>query len=114
MLKYIFSNLILLFFMTITIISCHENIKNTSNDYKIEKYKISVYKNKDNGWGYNILNNNKIIIHQPTIPALEGNISFRTPKDAYLTANKMIEKLNKNIFPPSLTIEEINNIIQKN
>lgn len=31
-----------------------------------------------NGYGYDIYNNNKLFIHQPTVPAMPGNSGFTT------------------------------------
>ena len=59
-----------------------------------------------NGWGYDIMVDKKIFIHQETIPAIAGNRSFSSEHDAVKTGNLVVKKLVKGKFP-SLTSEEI-------
>ena len=68
-------------------------------------YKIIPAANKT--WGYDICNNNKPIIHQPSIPALQGNNGFATKTAAEKVAKKVIEKINKGENPPTITIDEM-------
>jgi hypothetical protein len=65
------------------------------------------------GWGFDILVNNKKCIHQTNIPAINGNKPFKTEKDAKKIAGLMKFKICKNIFPPSVTIQEIDSLITK-
>lgn len=57
------------------------------------------------GWGYNITVDNKIYIHQPTVPALAGNVLFSTRADAVKTGNLVIKKLIAGQFPSLSTAE---------
>lgn len=79
---------------------CVENKNINFKTFKIKK-----------GWGFNILVNNKIFIHQSNIPAINGDIPFKTKKDAKKIAELMIFKICNGIIPPAITIEEINNLI---
>jgi len=74
-------------------------------------YKAELYKS-GNGWGYDILVNNKTFIHQPFIPALEGEVPFRDKESARKTAALVVEKLKKH-KSPGITREEVNSIIGK-
>lgn len=72
-----------------------------------ELLKVEVRPFKMNsGWGYDITVDNKIFIHQPTIPALAGNLSFTSKEDAVKTGNLVVKKLVAGQFP-SLSAEEI-------
>lgn len=72
-----------------------------------ERLKVEVKPFKtNNGWGYNIMVDNKIFIHQENIPAFAGNQSFTSKDDAIKTANLVIKKLVAGNFP-SLSAEEI-------
>lgn len=51
------------------------------------------------GWGYNIMADDKIYIHQDYIPAAEGKRVFKTKEDAMRVANRVIEKISKNQLP---------------
>ena len=51
------------------------------------------------GWGYNIMADNKIFIHQDFIPAVSGKQGFKTPEDAMLVGNRVVQKISKNELP---------------
>ncbi|MFN8256615.1 MAG: DUF4907 domain-containing protein [Bacteroidales bacterium] len=51
------------------------------------------------GWGYDILINSRTFIHQPTIPAIEGNKPFYSKKDAKKTGILVAEKIKKGHKP---------------
>lgn len=104
---YIFLVSILIF------ISCKNN-ELKENGLKKSVFFYSVYKKDTNSWGYKIYENNKLIINQDVVPALNGNLNFKTELSATETAKLVIEKLNKNIFPPSISEEEIRKIIIEN
>jgi hypothetical protein len=74
-------------------------------------YEVELFKS-GNGWGYDILVNNKTFIHQPFIPALEGEVPFRDKESAKKTARLVVEKL-KNHKSPGITTEELKTIIDK-
>ena len=42
---------------------------------KNRAYSVNVFSTRG-GWGYDILYNNKIIIHQPYMPAVNGQVPF--------------------------------------
>ena len=51
------------------------------------------------GWGYNIMADNKIYIHQDFIPAAAGKQRFKTREDALRVANRVMEKISANQLP---------------
>lgn len=59
------------------------------------------------GFGYNIFNYNRKIIHQPSVPSLQGNKGFATKKDAAKVAKLVIKKIN-NGLTPTVTQQELN------
>lgn len=61
-------------------------------------------------WGYDILIDENIYVHQPTIPAIGGNKGFKTEQDAQKTAELVVNKIRNNILPPSITPEELKNL----
>ncbi len=61
----------------------------------------------NNTWGYDIYSDNRLIIHQPTIPGMPGNEGFNTKADAENVARLVIEKVNKGEIPPTVTEEEL-------
>ncbi|WP_242670260.1 DUF4907 domain-containing protein [Flavobacterium frigidimaris] len=65
----------------------------TKTPFKIESFKTT------NGWGYTIINRDKILIKQSIIPVITETKSFTTQEDALKVGNLVIEKLNKNLSP---------------
>jgi hypothetical protein len=51
------------------------------------------------GWGYNIMADNKIFIHQDYIPYVSGKQGFKTREDALLVGNRVIQKISKDELP---------------
>jgi hypothetical protein len=62
---------------------------------KKNKYSLIVINNSD-GWGYDILYHNRIIIHQPFMPGLSGHIAFKDKKSARTAGRIVIKKLLRN------------------
>jgi hypothetical protein len=72
---------------------------------KVELYTFKI----ENGFGYNILVNNKIYIHQEIIPAVINNQHFISRHDAQITGTLVIEKL-KTGKVPALSINELDSL----
>ena len=77
----------------------------SSAENKNLSYKIISSVNKT--WGYDIYNNGKLFIHQPSIPALPGNTGFKAKSDAEKVAQLVISKVKKGEMPPTVSIEEM-------
>jgi hypothetical protein len=58
------------------------------------------------GWGYELYDGNRILIHQEIIPALPGNRSFSSREDARKTGQLVLRKI-KNGQLPVITVEEL-------
>ena len=58
----------------------------------------SVFKTSQ-GWGYDVLLNQQIIIHQPFIPGESGYQGFATEQQAVTTAQFVIEKIKSKEIP---------------
>jgi hypothetical protein len=71
-------------------------------------YKVALFKSED-GWGYDILVKDKAYIHQPYMPALEGEIPFKDKRSARKTGRLVIRKI-RNHELPAVTREEIKSI----
>ena len=72
------------------------------------KYDLGTFKTA-NGWGYNVLINYRIYIHQEIIPAVYGNQSFKSVQDANKTGDLVIKKLRKGQLP-TIRIEELDSL----
>lgn len=83
-----------LFLRTVTIITALLIIAcNKKENYHVESIKTTT------GWGYTIANEEKIIIKQTIIPAINNYKSFTTEKDAIKTAHLVVKKLEADLSP---------------
>ncbi|OQP65358.1 hypothetical protein A3860_16965 [Niastella vici] len=53
----------------------------------------------ENGWGYDVLYNERVLIHQPMIPGKSGGSGFDSEKAAGADAKTVIEKIKSGEFP---------------
>ena len=66
--------------------------------------------NIDNGWGFYLSKNEKIIIRQDYVPAVTGKQYFKTKEDAKKVAELMKYKIEKDVFPPSVNLQELDSL----
>ena len=69
-------------------------------------YQVQVIKTPS-GWGYDILNNNKLVIHQPTIPGQPGIVGFPSQEQAHRVGKWVVEKMQQTEAMPTLTNEDL-------
>jgi hypothetical protein len=90
--------------------------KPKENPYKNAQLDIKVFKNdtvKDSqvkGFGYDIYMYRSLYVHQPHIPAINGNRGFDTEEQAHKTAEFIVYKIKNNIMPPSVTPAELDSL----
>jgi len=58
-------------------------------------------------FGYDIFQGGKKLIHQNCIPGVPGNKAFATKEQAGKVATLVISKLQQNIFPPTVSTQEL-------
>jgi hypothetical protein len=81
----------------------NSDIFETSNPYKTEVFTV------ENGFGYQINYNSKLLIKQEYIPAVQLNKTFCTEQDANSVAQLVSEKLY-NKENPQITLENLNQL----
>lgn len=85
------------------------------NPYEKSEITVDVFKvdslesNGSGGWGYDILINGKLYIHQPIIPGVQGNRVFSSEEKAREAGELVVLKIRNNILPPSVSVEELDN-----
>lgn len=80
-------------------------------EMRVEVFKIdSIEHNGSKGWGYDILINGIVHIHQPNIPAVMGNNGFSSEEKALIAGEYVIRKIKNNILPPAVTPEELDSL----
>ena len=75
-----------------------------------ETFSVKATFSPEFGWGYQILNNGELYINQPHIPSVQGNKGFETKDKAIKTAEYILNKLNNNIFPPTVSPQELDSL----
>ncbi len=83
-------------------------------DSNTSHFSASTYKNKSGdgpeGFGFDIYQDGKMMIHQNSIPAIQGNKAFNTKEQAKAVAHLMIYKLKNNMMPPSVSKKELDSL----
>lgn len=113
--KNIIQILGLSFFLIFLILSCEQNKsvnKELIKEVRTEsKYHYEIIILASGQFGYDIYENKKKIIHQPNMPSVQGNNGFSQEIHAQKTAELVIQKLEAQIMPPSISHEEIQGIV---
>lgn len=77
---------------------------------EVEGFSLEATFSPEFGWGYQILNNGQLYINQPHIPSVQGNKGFDSKDKAIKTAEYIINKLENNIFPPTVSPQELDSL----
>ncbi|KKQ34172.1 MAG: hypothetical protein US50_C0059G0005 [Candidatus Nomurabacteria bacterium GW2011_GWB1_37_5] len=64
----------------------------------------------ENDWGYDVLIDGELYVHQPNIPSMPGDSGFKTEEDARKVAEIVINKIRNNILPPSVSPAELKDL----
>jgi hypothetical protein len=76
-----------------------------------DKIDVKAFEVKETqGWGYDIYVDSKRMIHQPNIPAIQGNRSFKTEKQALTAGLFAADKLKRTGTLPTITPKELDSI----
>jgi len=87
-----------------------KEVKQQKNPYANAQISIKIIPATKKTFGYDIVVNDKPLIHQPNIPALPGNDGFTTKGRARRVAEFVVKKIRKNEMPPTVTIADLNNM----
>lgn len=93
--------------------SGEDNEQVTSINDSIASFTCEIIDAPEGTFGYNILMNGKVMIHQPNIPGMPGLKGFSTKEDAVKVAELVMNKLKNNHMPPTVTTEELQEIMAK-
>jgi hypothetical protein len=58
-------------------------------------------------YGYDVIADGRLMIHQPSVPALPGNEGFKTNEDASKVAALVIGKIRKGEMPPTINTDDL-------
>ena len=87
-----------------------KEVKQQINPYANAEIAIKIIPSANNTFGYDILLYGRPLVHQPTIPGLQGNEGFTTKERAQTVAEFVVKKIRNNEMPPTVTIEDLNNM----
>jgi hypothetical protein len=87
-----------------------KDVKDQTNPYANAKITIKIIPSVDKTFGYDIFLDGKLLVHQPHIPALPGNKGFTTRERAQKVAEFVVKKIKNNEMPPTVTIDNLNNL----
>lgn len=79
----------------------------TPNQAAKAEFVYRVIRVEGSGFGYDIYANGKMLVHQPHIPGLAGNVTFATKHDAEKVAELVVKKLKNGELPPVISEEEL-------
>lgn len=65
---------------------------------------------KSKGWGYNILADGRVVIHQPILPGISGNQPFSTEQKAKKTADFALNKMKATGSLPTIGENELDSL----
>ena len=85
-------------------------VKEQKNPYAKAEITIKIIPAANNTFGYDILLYGRLLVHQPSIPGLPGNEGFSTKERAQTVAEFVVKKIRNNEMPPTVTIEDLNNM----
>jgi hypothetical protein len=69
---------------------------------------IKIILSANNTFGYDILLYGRPLVHQQNMPGLLGNEGFSTKERARTVAEFVVKKIRNNEMPPTVTIEDLN------
>jgi hypothetical protein len=103
-----------LFFFSV-LLACSQQESNEEKETTLSEadkspYQVIVEETPGCGWGYKIMKDGQLSINQPTIPAIQGNRCFSSKEKAEKTAEFIINKMNNNVFPPTISLEELDSL----
>jgi len=87
-----------------------KDAKQQNNPYAEAEITIKIIPAANKTFGYNILVHGRPLVHQPTIPGLPGNEGFTAKESAQTVAEFVVKKIRNNLMPPTVTIEDLNNM----
>ena len=73
-------------------------------------FSYQLFESEHGGYGYRIFQDGKLYVNQPHIPAVQGREGFSSESDATETALYAIAKLQHGVFPPTLSVSELDSL----
>ncbi|MBO9616359.1 MAG: DUF4907 domain-containing protein [Dyadobacter sp.] len=75
----------------------------------LSRFKVETIRG-EHGWGYNIRQDTTLVIEQKVIPGVPGMDGFTTEQEAAKTGGLVKQKLDRGIFPPTVSVHELDSL----
>jgi len=79
----------------------------SASQFANSKFSYKIIPSAEKTFGYDILADGKLMIHQPTIPGMPGNKGFKSETAAQKIAALVIGKIKNGEMPPTVGVEEV-------
>ncbi|MES2141089.1 MAG: DUF4907 domain-containing protein [Bacteroidota bacterium] len=86
------------------------NASAPSNGMELKTFELKDSTGRSHGWGYDIYVDGIKTIHQPIIPAVPGNNSFKSESDAQKVGSFAVDKMLKQGSLPTILIKELDSL----
>ncbi|TKT90465.1 DUF4907 domain-containing protein [Dyadobacter frigoris] len=88
----------------------HKGDKISSDSEGLRNFKVAAIPLDSAEWGYRIYQDTIPVIEQKFIPGVQGNAGFKSEEEALKTAGLVKSKLEKGIWPPAVSAEELDSM----
>ncbi|WP_342084232.1 DUF4907 domain-containing protein [Dyadobacter sp. OTU695] len=75
----------------------------------LSRFKVETIRG-EHGWGYHIRKDTTLVIEQKVIPGVPGINGFVTEQEAAKTGALVKQKLDRGVFPPTITSRELDSL----
>lgn len=75
----------------------------------LSRFKVETIRG-EHGWGYHIREDTTLVIEQKVIPGVPGIDGFATEHEAAKTGALVKQKLDRGIFPPTISTHELDSL----
>lgn len=83
--------------------------KNTLSSEGLRHFSVKAFEDNKT-WAYRIYQDTVPVIEQKSVPGIAGNTGFQSREDALKTGELVKSKLNKGIFPPTISRTELDSL----
>ena len=92
------------------VLSAQTPAMSAGGDVKNAKLSYKIISSPDNSYGYDIINDGRLMIHQPIPPGHGGTKGFKTKDAAARVADMVIIKIKSGQIPPTVSEDEMQKI----
>lgn len=95
---------LILFLVCLAFVTAYQVYRHRQPDYQVQVFQTP------GGWGYDILNDEQTVIHQPTIPGQSGIVGFSSQTQARRVGEWVAEQVKQRQALPTLTNKDLRHL----